>query len=87
MEGRMVEDVTDAYETMGICTVMRSQKWLFNFLVLLEGNDFGALHGQQRTHFDRSTKLDLTTEQPLWGRCCYALLFFVFEFVKDLDEV
>jgi hypothetical protein len=40
----------------------------------------------QAQNFDRSTKLDLTTEPPLLGRCCYAqaiilrhcnILFFV----------
>jgi hypothetical protein len=41
-------------------------------LLLPEGGDFGALHCQPRTNFDRSTKLDLTTEPPLLGRCCYA---------------
>jgi len=41
-----------------------------NVLQLPEGGDFGALHCQPSTHFDRSTKLDLTTEPPLLGRCC-----------------
>ena len=43
-----------------------------NVLQLPEGGDFGALHCQPSTNFDRSTKLDLTTEPPLLGRCCYA---------------
>jgi hypothetical protein len=42
-----------------------------NVLQLPEGGDFGALHCQPSTNFDRSTKLDLTTEPPLLGRCCY----------------
>jgi len=41
-----------------------------NGLQLLEGGDFGALYCQPSTNFDRSTKLDLTTEPPLLGRCC-----------------
>ena len=31
---------------------------------------FEALHCQPSRNFDRSTKLDLTTEPPLLGRCC-----------------
>ena len=42
-----------------------------NVLQLPEGGDFEALHCQPSTNFDRSTKLDLTTEPPLLGRCCY----------------
>ncbi len=42
-----------------------------NVLQLPEGGDFEALHCQPSTNFDRSTKLDLTTEPPLFGRCCY----------------
>ena len=45
-------------------------------LQLPEGGDFGAIHGQLSTNVDRSTKLELTTEPPLLGRCCYAQLFF-----------
>jgi hypothetical protein len=41
-----------------------------NVLQLPEGGDFGALHCQSSTNFDRSTKLDLNTEPPLAGRCC-----------------
>jgi hypothetical protein len=41
-----------------------------NVLQLPEGGDFEALHCQPSTNFDRSTKLDLTTEPPLLGRCC-----------------
>src|SRR5690606_8415023 len=41
-----------------------------NGLQLPEGGDFGALHCQPSTNFDRSIKLDLTTEPPLLGRCC-----------------
>jgi len=46
-----------------------------NVLQLPEGGDFEALHCQPSTNFDRSTKLDLTTEPPLLGRCCYRLAF------------
>jgi len=42
----------------------------YNVLQLPEGGDFEALHYQPSTNFDRSTKLDLTTEPPLLGRCC-----------------
>jgi len=44
---------------------------------LAEGGDFGAHHCQPSTNFDRSTKLDLTTEPLLLGRCCYAQGFIV----------
>jgi len=43
-----------------------------NGLQLPEGGDFEALHCQPSTNFDKCTKLDLTTEPPLLGRCCYA---------------
>ena len=43
----------------------------YNVLQLQEGGDFGALHCQPSSNFDRSTKLDLTAEPPLLGRCCY----------------
>jgi hypothetical protein len=46
-----------------------------NGLQLQEVGDFEALHCQPSTNFDRSTKLDLTTEPPLLGRCCYGLVF------------
>jgi len=41
-----------------------------NGLQLPEGGDFEALHFPPSRNFDRSTKLDLTTEPPLLGRCC-----------------
>jgi hypothetical protein len=41
-----------------------------NVLQLPEGGDLEALHCQTSSNFDRSTKLDLTTEPPLLGRCC-----------------
>ena len=47
-----------------------------NGLQLPEGVDFGALHFQLSTNFDRSTMLDLTTEPPLLGRCCYMPYYF-----------
>ncbi len=46
-----------------------------NGLQLPEGGDFEALHCLPRTNFDRCTKLDLTTEPPLLGRCCYVPYF------------
>ena len=48
-----------------------------NVLQLPEGGDFEALHCQPSTNFDRSTKLDLTTDPPLLGRCCWLLALFV----------
>jgi len=45
-------------------------------LQLPEGGDFEALHCQPSRNFDRSTKLYLTTEPPLLGRCCYMPLFY-----------
>ena len=53
----------------------------YNVLPLPECHDFEALHGQPSTNFDRSTKLDLTTEPPLFGRCCWQLGFFVVSLV------
>src|SRR5690554_4209283 len=49
-----------------------------NVLALGAVADFGALHCQPSRNFDKSTKLDLTTEPPLLGRCCYAQGFFYF---------
>src|SRR5690554_6638684 len=46
-----------------------------NGLPLAAVGDFEALHCQPSTNFDRSTKLDLITEPPLLGRCCYAQHF------------
>lgn len=45
-------------------------KLSYNVWQLPEGGDFEALHCQPSINFDRSTKLDLTTEPPLLGRCC-----------------
>src|SRR5690606_6464397 len=45
---------------------------------LPEGGDFEALHCQPSRNFDRSTKLGLTTEPPLLGRCCWAQYLFAF---------
>jgi hypothetical protein len=53
-------------------TVPRSGGMVFNVSQLPEGGDFGALHCQPSKNFYRSTMLDLTTEPPLLGRCCYA---------------
>jgi hypothetical protein len=54
-----------------------SGKWgiTANVLQLPKGGDFEALRCQPSSNFDRSTKLDLTTEPPLLGRCCYAFAF------------
>jgi hypothetical protein len=55
-----------------------------NGLQLPEGGDFEALHFQLSTNFDRSTKLDLTTEPPLLGSCCYAVGFLFLSVVALL---
>ena len=59
------------------CLALSSFRVACNVLQLPEGGDFEAIHCQPSTNFDRSTKLDLTTEPPLACRCCYAfaLLF------------
>jgi len=41
-----------------------------NVWQLPEGGDLEALQFQSSTNYDRNTKLDLTTEPPLLGRCC-----------------
>src|SRR5690554_6353341 len=56
-------------------------------LQLPEGGDFEALHCQPSRNFNRSTKLDLTTEPPLLGRCCYLLALFVFKFFNCFFKV
>jgi hypothetical protein len=53
-----------------------------NVLQLPEGGDLEALHCQTSTNFDRSTKLDLTTEPPLLGRCCYGLVLMLLPQLK-----
>ena len=59
------------------CQVARSSVTLAaNVLQLPEGGDLIALHCQPSTNFDRSAKLDLTTEPPLLGRCCYVPFFY-----------
>jgi len=50
---------------------VRLGKMAHNGPQLPEGGDFEALHCQPSRNFDRSTKLDWTTEPPLLGRCCY----------------
>ncbi len=49
-------------------------------LQLAEGGDYGTLCCQPSTNFDRSTKLDLTTEPPFLGRCCYMPFFFLLHY-------
>ncbi len=50
--------------------VVSSSTLAGSVLQLQEVGDFGAIHCQPSRNFDRSTKLDLTTEPPLLGRCC-----------------
>jgi len=42
-----------------------------NVLQLPEVGDLEALHYEPSTNFDGRTKLDLITEPPLLGKCCY----------------
>jgi hypothetical protein len=58
--------------TVSMSVFIASDRITPNGLQLPEGGDFEALHCQPSRNFDRSTKLDLTTEPPLLGRCCYA---------------
>ena len=61
-------------------------KYLIGFLAIITANDlqlpevgdFEALHCQSSRNFGSSTKLDLTTEPPLLGRCCWWLVFYLF---------
>ena len=57
-------------------SVLRFATLTANGLQLPEGGDYEAIHCQPSTNFDRSTKLDLTTEPPLLGRCCYKPFLF-----------
>ena len=57
-----------------------------NVLQLPDGGDFEALHFQLGSNFDRSTKLDLPTEPPLLGRCCYQLAFRVYSLCLSFFE-
>jgi len=56
-----------------------------NGLQLPEGGVFEAIHCQPSTNFDRSTKLDLTTEPPLLGRCCCVLAFLICHLLSTLN--
>jgi hypothetical protein len=47
-----------------------------NVSQLPEGGDLVAIHCQPSKNFDRNTKLDLTTEPPLLGSCCYGAFLF-----------
>jgi len=51
---------------------------LHNVSRLGEVADLQALQCKPSINFDRSTKLDLTTEPPLLGSCCYGLAFLSF---------
>jgi len=53
-----------------LCLVCLSFSIGYNGWQLPEGGDFEALHCQPSINFDRSTKLELTTEPPLLGSCC-----------------
>ena len=56
--------------------VVPSNTLAHNGLQLPEGGDFGVLHCEPITNIVRITNLDLTTEPPLSGRCCYVLFFY-----------
>ncbi len=55
-----------------------------NVLRLPEGGEFGAFHFQLNRNFDRSTKLDLTTEPPLVVGAVIASVFFAVHFLHYL---
>jgi len=59
------------FKVVRLVVVVSSVRLACNGLQLPEGGDFEAIHCQPSTNFDRSTKLDLTTEPPLLGRCCW----------------
>ena len=52
-------------------------------LQLQEVGDFEALNCLTALHLIRSTKLDLTTEPPLLGRCCYSSFFYSSVFLNN----
>ena len=56
-----------------------------NGLQLQEVGDFGDENCLPPQNLIRSTKLHLTTEPPIFCRCCYLLPFFSFpkKFVKE----
>ena len=56
-----------------------------NVLALGAVADFGALHFQLCTHFDRSTELDLISEPPLLGSCCWTKSAYADSFLKVPD--
>lgn len=72
---------------MSVClfAFLSSFKMRYNVLQLPEGGDFGALHCQPSRNFDRSTKLDLTTEPPLLGRCCCGQLFYSYSLLYQVS--
>jgi hypothetical protein len=57
-------------------------KMMHGGLQLTDGGDFEALHCQLITYFDRSTRLDLTTEQQLLDRGCWRLPILSFGFLS-----
>ena len=57
-------------------SVVRSVKVAHNGLQLQEVGDFEALNCLPPLNLIRSTKLHLTTEPPIFCRCCYLLVFF-----------
>ena len=63
---------------VGLSVVWLSIRLAVNVLRLPEGGDFEALHCQPSRNYDRCTKLDLTTEPPLLGRCCCAFVVFLY---------
>ena len=64
------------FKIWSVCRLVNGRPTIgYNVLQLPEGGDFEALHCQPSRNFDRSTKLDLTTEPPLLGRCCCKLAF------------
>ena len=71
----IIEIVKAIFSVVNCLHIGVGPKMPYNGLQLPEGGDFEAHHFQPSTNFDRSTKLDLTTEPPLLGRCCCVLPF------------
>lgn len=49
-----------------IYTILLGHLYVRKELQLTEDGDYEVLHCQSNTNFDRSTKLDVTTEAPIW---------------------
>uniref|UniRef100_UPI0030BB06DA hypothetical protein n=1 Tax=Riemerella anatipestifer TaxID=34085 RepID=UPI0030BB06DA len=75
-DGQSIFDILNVVFCIVYCYRLGRPTITANVLQLPEGGDFEAVHCLPSTNFDRCRKLDLTTEPPLLGRCCYLLAFF-----------